>query len=133
MWRTRDGQHDEENFYDGVFCDRCCYGDGRIRIPRICDFQVAAGVFSFDGRDFMVCAGCALFGGDGDSGWQEGGIFAWIKNTLGERFGFAAIFFQWFQVTVCFITMLYFIVSTISSALSAPQIESNSVCHLCAE
>ncbi|MDO7203709.1 hypothetical protein Q5M85_05540 [Paraclostridium bifermentans] len=26
-------------------------------------------------------------------GWQEGGIFAWVGNTLGERFGFAAIFF----------------------------------------
>ncbi len=26
-------------------------------------------------------------------GWEEGGIFAWVSNTLGERWGFAAISF----------------------------------------
>ncbi|MDV8115129.1 glutamate:gamma-aminobutyrate antiporter [Bacillus sp. BAU-SS-2023] len=47
-------------------------------------------------------------------GWQEGGIFAWVGNTLGERFGFAAIFFQWFQITVGFVTMIYFILGCVS-------------------
>ncbi len=47
-------------------------------------------------------------------GWQEGGIFAWVGNTLGERFGFAAIFFQWFQITVGFVTMIYFILGCAS-------------------
>ena len=31
-------------------------------------------------------------------GWEEGGIFAWVSNTLGERFGFAAIFFSGFRL-----------------------------------
>lgn len=26
-------------------------------------------------------------------GWKDGGIFSWVSQTLGERFGFAAIFF----------------------------------------
>lgn len=47
-------------------------------------------------------------------GWQEGGIFAWVGNTLGERFGFASIFFQWFQITVGFVTMIYFILGCFS-------------------
>ncbi|MDU6248972.1 MAG: amino acid permease, partial [Paeniclostridium sordellii] len=47
-------------------------------------------------------------------GWQEGGIFAWVGNTLGEKFGFAAIFFQWFQITVGFVTMIYFILGCVS-------------------
>ncbi|MCG4734343.1 amino acid permease, partial [Casaltella massiliensis] len=47
-------------------------------------------------------------------GWQEGGIFTWVGNTLGERFGFAAIFFQWFQITVGFVTMIYFILGCVS-------------------
>ncbi|CEI74253.1 MULTISPECIES: glutamate:gamma-aminobutyrate antiporter [Romboutsia] len=47
-------------------------------------------------------------------GWQEGGIFAWVGNTLGERYGFAAIFFQWFQITVGFVTMIYFILGCVS-------------------
>ncbi len=52
-------------------------------------------------------------------GWQEGGIFTWIEKTLGRRFGFAAVFFQWFQVTVGFITMLYFVFSAVTSLLPA--------------
>jgi glutamate:GABA antiporter len=47
-------------------------------------------------------------------GWQEGGIFSWVGNTLGEKFGFAAIFFQWFQITVGFVTMIYFILGCVS-------------------
>lgn len=42
-------------------------------------------------------------------GWQKGGIFSWVGNTLGGKFGFAAIFYQWFQITVGFVTMIYFI------------------------
>ena len=47
-------------------------------------------------------------------GWQEGGIFKWVSATLGERWGFAAIFFQWFQITVGFVTMIYFILGAFS-------------------
>ena len=28
-------------------------------------------------------------------GWQKGGIFTWVKNTLGEKTGFTAMFYQW--------------------------------------
>ncbi|MDR3298114.1 MAG: amino acid permease [Candidatus Nomurabacteria bacterium] len=42
--------------------------------------------------------------------WDDGGIFVWVRNTLGKKLGFAAIFFQWLQVTVGFTAMLYFIV-----------------------
>ncbi len=50
-------------------------------------------------------------------GFQEGGIFSWVGNTLGERYGFAAIFFQWFQITVGFVTMIYFILGAFSYVL----------------
>ncbi len=51
-------------------------------------------------------------------GWQNGGIFSWVSQTLGERFGFAAIFFQWFQITVGFVTMIYFILGALSYVLN---------------
>lgn len=60
-------------------------------------------------------------------GYQEGGIFGWVNNTIGERFGFAAIFFQWFQVTVGFVTMLYFIVGSVSSVFGIPALSNNPV------
>ena len=48
--------------------------------------------------------------------WEAGGIYVWVKNTLGERLGFAAVFFQWLQVTVGFIAMLYFILGALAAA-----------------
>ena len=30
-------------------------------------------------------------------GWKNGGIFSWVSQTLGERFGFAAIFSNGFK------------------------------------
>ncbi|WP_300261128.1 glutamate:gamma-aminobutyrate antiporter [Clostridium sp.] len=58
-------------------------------------------------------------------GWEEGGIFAWVGNTLGERWGFAAIFFQWFQITVGFVTMIYFILGALSYVLNWPALNSD--------
>ncbi|AMN36560.1 TPA: glutamate:gamma-aminobutyrate antiporter [Clostridium perfringens] len=60
-------------------------------------------------------------------GWEEGGIFSWVGNTLGERWGFAAIFFQWFQITVGFVTMIYFILGALSYVLNWPALNSNPV------
>lgn len=61
----------------------------------------------------------------GIEGYQEGGIFSWVGNSMGEANGFAAIFFQWFQVTVGFVTMLYFIVGTSAYILKLPSINSD--------
>ncbi|OUO88011.1 amino acid permease [Gordonibacter sp. An230] len=44
-------------------------------------------------------------------GWESGGVFAWVGNTLGRRWGFAALFFQWFQITVGFVTMAFFVLA----------------------
>lgn len=60
-------------------------------------------------------------------GWEEGGIFAWVGNTLGERWGFAAIFFQWFQITVGFVTMIYFILGAFSYVFNWQALNSNPV------
>ncbi len=47
-------------------------------------------------------------------GWQSGGIYAWVGNTLGRRWGFAALFYQWFQITVGFVTMSFFVLAALS-------------------
>ncbi|CAD5903327.1 MAG: amino acid permease [Carnobacterium sp.] len=58
-------------------------------------------------------------------GYQDGGIFSWVGEPLGEKFGFAAIFFQWFQITVGFVTMIYFIIGTVSDVLNVPVLNTN--------
>lgn len=58
-------------------------------------------------------------------GRKNGGIFSWVSQTLGERFGFAAIFFQWFQITVGFVTMIYFILGALSYVLNFEALNSD--------
>lgn len=59
-------------------------------------------------------------------GWSEGGVFGWVGNALhSERLGFLAVFFQWFQVTVCFVTMCYFIIGVVAAAFNVSIINDD--------
>jgi len=58
-------------------------------------------------------------------GWEEGGVFAWVSNTLGERWGFAAISFTYLQISVGFIPMLYFILGALSYVLNWPELNTD--------
>ncbi len=64
--------------------------------------------------------------------WNNGGIYTWVDKTFGKRFAFVAVFFQWFQVTIGFVTMLYFIVGMLSAALKIPEINDNPYIKLTA-
>ncbi|WP_244596946.1 amino acid permease [Paraeggerthella hongkongensis] len=58
-------------------------------------------------------------------GWESGGIFAWVGNTLGRRWGFAALFFQWFQITVGFVTMAFFILAALAYVVKWDALYTN--------
>ncbi|MEG0077542.1 amino acid permease [Anaerorhabdus sp.] len=58
-------------------------------------------------------------------GWDTGGVYSWSGNILGEKWGFANIFFQWFQITVGFVTMIYFILSALSYVLNWAPLNSD--------
>lgn len=58
-------------------------------------------------------------------GWESGGIFAWVGNTLGRRWGFAALFFQWFQITVGFVTMAFFVLAALAYVFSWDALYNN--------
>lgn len=60
-------------------------------------------------------------------GNQEGGIYSWVGKPLGEKFGFASLFFQWFQITVGFVTMIYFIIGTLAYSFDLPAINNNPI------
>ena len=60
-------------------------------------------------------------------GWEEGGVFAWVSNTLGERWGFAAISFGYLQIAIGFIPMLYFVLGCLSYILKWPELNTNPV------
>lgn len=58
-------------------------------------------------------------------GWESGGIFAWVGNTLGRRWGFAALFYQWFQITVGFVTMSFFILAAFAYVVKWDALYNN--------
>lgn len=60
-------------------------------------------------------------------GWEDGGVYGWVSNSLGQRWGFAAIFFEWFQVTVSFVTMSYFVLGALAYMLDWHALNTNPV------
>lgn len=60
-------------------------------------------------------------------GWQEGGVFAWVSNTLGERWGFAAISFCYLEIAIGFLPMLYFVLGALSYILDWPALNQDPI------
>lgn len=59
------------------------------------------------------------------TGWpQEGGVYVWVKQAFGEKWGFTAVWLQWFQMTIGFISVLTFIAATLAYVFS-PVLASN--------
>lgn len=60
-------------------------------------------------------------------GWEEGGVYAWVTNTLGERWGFAAISFTFLQIAIGFVPMLYFVLGALSYILNWPALNNDPI------
>ncbi|VVB58638.1 Amino acid permease [Candidatus Anstonella stagnisolia] len=61
------------------------------------------------------------------TGWpQEGGVYVWVKNAFGQKWGFTAIWLQWFQMTIGFISILTFIAATLAYLID-PALASNKL------
>lgn len=82
-------------------------------------FLIAGGIFWF-----LPVAMCAAEMAT-VKGWESGGIFAWVGNTLGKRMGFAALFFQWFQITVGFVTMAFFVLAAFAYVVKWDALYTN--------
>lgn len=58
-------------------------------------------------------------------GWEKGGVFTWTGKNLGKKYGFANLFFEFFEITVGFVTMIYFILGALSYVFNWPALNSN--------
>lgn len=52
---------------------------------------------------------------------QQGGVYVWVKNAFGERFGFLAIWFQWIENVFWYPAILSFIAGSLAY-LVAPHL-----------
>ncbi len=58
-------------------------------------------------------------------GWEKGGVFTWTGKNLGKKYGFSNLFFEFFEITVGFVTMIYFILGALSYVFDWPALNSN--------
>lgn len=57
----------------------------------------------------------ALVSAELTTGWpQEGGVYVWVKEAFGERWGFTATWLQWFQMVIGMVTVLAFIAASLA-------------------
>ena len=56
----------------------------------------------------------------------EGGLYAWVKEAFGERWGFTAIFIQWMHLIIVSVLLLSFISGAIAYCF-APGIAENKI------
>ncbi len=62
------------------------------------------------------------------TGWpKEGGVYRWVKEAFGSKYGFAAIWLQWIQNTVWYTTVLAFAAGTISYVFLDQSLANNKL------
>ena len=61
------------------------------------------------------------------TGWpKRGGIYAWVKEAFGDRWGFSAIWLQWIQMVFGMVTVLAFIAGSLAYVF-APALRDNGL------
>jgi len=60
------------------------------------------------------------------TGWSTGGVYVWVSEAFGQKFGFLAIWLQWIQSLALYMTILSFAAATLAFAFN-PILATNSV------
>jgi putative glutamate/gamma-aminobutyrate antiporter len=67
----------------------------------------------------------ALVSAELATGWPErGGVYLWVKEAFGQRFGFLAIWLQWIENVIWYPTILSFVAATIAFIIN-PALAQN--------
>lgn len=68
----------------------------------------------------------ALVSAELASGWPERGIYTWVKEALGPRLGFLAIWLEWIENVIWYPTILSFIAATFAYVFN-PSLANNKI------
>lgn len=59
------------------------------------------------------------------TGWpQTGGVYIWVREAFGDRWGFLAIWLQWFENVIWYPTVLSFVAATIAFAVNPDLVQN---------
>jgi putative glutamate/gamma-aminobutyrate antiporter len=71
---------------------------------------------------------CSLISAELATGWPEnGGVYRWIKEAFGSRWGFVAIWLQWIQNVIWYPTVLAFAAAALAFLFKAPHLANNNL------
>jgi len=84
-------------------------------------------VFFFVVAAIMFLIPTALVSAELATGWPErGGVYLWVKEAFGQRWGFMAIWLQWIQNVIWYPTVLSFAAATLAYLFN-PALASNKL------
>jgi putative glutamate/gamma-aminobutyrate antiporter len=87
-------------------------------LPTMAEYGLTA-VFFFVAAALVFLIPTALVSAELATGWpKRGGVYVWVKEALGPRWGFLAIWLQWLQNVIWYPTVLSFAAATFAFAIS---------------
>ena len=93
-------------------------------LPLVAEFGLSALFFFFVVALFFLIP-CALISAELATGWpKSGGIYVWVREALGDRWGFMAIWMQWVHNVAWYPVIMSFVAVTAAYLFSA-ELASN--------
>jgi putative glutamate/gamma-aminobutyrate antiporter len=93
-------------------------------LPLVAEFGLSAVFFFFVVALFFLIP-CALISAELATGWpKSGGIYIWVRDGLGDRWGFMAIWMQWVHNVAWYPVIMSFIAVTLAFLIS-PSLSEN--------
>ena len=94
-------------------------------LPAMADYGLASILlYLIPAVFFLVPA--ALVAAELATGWK-GGVYVWVREAFGNRFGFLAIWLQWIQNVVWYPIQIAFIAVSLSYVFGAGNLGNNGV------
>ncbi|MBN2689754.1 MAG: amino acid permease [Gammaproteobacteria bacterium] len=70
---------------------------------------------------------CSLVSAELATGWPEhGGVYRWVKEAFGSRWGFVAIWLQWIQNVIWYPTVLAFAAAALAYMFGDPKLAASN-------
>src|SRR3972149_6971795 len=88
-------------------------------IVNIANLSISA-KYGFSGIFYLIAASIfffipvALISAELATGWPDRGVYIWVKEAMGEKLGFLAIWLQWIENVIWYPTALSFLATSIA-------------------
>lgn len=95
-------------------------------LPLVAEYGLSI-VFYFGIVALLFLVPCALVSAELATGWpKSGGVYIWIREALGDRWGFLGIWMQWVHNVAWYPVILSFVATTLAYIIN-PEIANNKI------